>query len=434
MSKALTASVTSIKPLKTPLSREQVRGFWAVYLGWVLDGVDSVIFALVLIPALTELLPNSGLAPTPANIAMYGSIMFGLFLVGWGLSFIWGPLADRFGRVKVLAASILVYSLFTGAAAFSDNIWQLAIFRLIAGIGVGGEWALAGTYVAESWPEDRRKMGAGYLQTGYYLGFFIAALLNYTVGATYGWRVMFLCGLFPAVVAIYTALKVKEPQQIRQVKPATTTRAAWWEIFAPAFRRRTLTSSALVGVAIVGLWAGSVYEATAVVTLATRAGIDHVGAVHLASIGAAVLSLSTILGCLVAPWLAERVGRRKALGIYFGGMAASIVFAFGWVFYLDNGLHLFMVSLLFLGFFGGNFAIFSLWLPEQYPTRIRATAFAFNASVGRFIGAGVNFLLAAAIHGYGSIGAPIAWTAAAFVLGILILPFAVETRHQTLPQ
>lgn len=431
MSKTLTASAMRVKPYKTPLSREQIRGFWAVYLGWVLDGVDSVIFALVLIPALTELLPRSGLAPTAANIAMYGSIMFGLFLVGWGLSFIWGPLADRFGRVKVLAASILVYSLFTGAAAFSDNLWQLAIFRLIAGIGVGGEWALAGTYVAESWPEDRRKMGAGYLQTGYYLGFFIAALLNYTVGAAYGWRVMFLCGLFPAVVAIYTALKVKEPQR-HIVKAAP--RTPWWEIFAPAFRRRTLTSSALVGVAIVGLWAGSVYEATAVVTLATRAGIDHVGAVHLASIGAAVLSLSTIVGCLVAPWLAERVGRRNALGLYFIGMAAAIVFAFGWVFYLDDGLHLFMISLVFLGFFGGNFAIFSLWLPEQYPTRIRATAFAFNASVGRFIGAGVNFLLAAAIHAYGSIGVPIAWTAAAFVLGVLILPFAVETRHQTLPQ
>lgn len=431
MFKALSASATQEKAAKTPLSREQIRGFWAVYLGWVLDGVDSVIFALVLIPALTELLPHSGLEPTAANIAAYGSIMFGLFLVGWGLSFIWGPLADRFGRVKVLAASILVYSLFTGAAAFSENIWQLAIFRLIAGIGVGGEWALAGTYVAKSWPEDRRKMGAGYLQTGYYLGFFIAALLNYTVGATYGWRVMFLCGLFPAVVAVYTALKVKEPQrQLAKTGP----RAPWWEIFAPAFRRRTLTSSALVGVAIIGLWAGSVYEATAVVTLATRAGIDHVGAVHLASIGAAVLSLSTILGCLVAPWLAERVGRRKALGLYFSGMAAAIVFAFGWVFYLDEGLNLFMVSLVFLGFFGGNFAIFSLWLPEQYPTRIRATAFAFNASVGRFIGAGVNFLLAAAIHGYGSIGTPIAWTAAAFVLGVLILPFAVETRHQTLPQ
>jgi len=430
----MTASATREKPIKTPLTREQIRGFWTVYLGWVLDGVDSVIFALVLIPAMTELLPNSGITATPANIAMYGSLLFGLFLIGWGLSFIWGPLADRFGRVKMLAASILVYSLFTGAAAFSENIWQLAAFRLIAGIGVGGEWALAGTYVAECWPEDRRKMGAGYLQTGYYLGFFIAALLNYTVGATYGWRVMFLCGLFPAFVAIYTALKVKEPHKpVIHVKGAKA-HSSWLEIFAPAFRRRTLTSSALVGVAIVGLWAGSVYEATAVVTLATRAGIDHVGAVHLASIGAAILSLSTILGCLIAPWLAERVGRRKALGIYFAGMAASIVVAFGWVFYMDDGLHLFMVSLVFLGFFGGNFAIFSLWLPEQYPTRIRATAFAFNASVGRFIGAGVNFLLAAAIHWHGSLGAPIAWTAAAFVAGILILPFAVETRDQTLPQ
>lgn len=434
MSRAMTASATREKPIKTPLTREQIRGFWTVYLGWVLDGVDSVIFALVLIPAMTELLPNSGITATPANIAMYGSLLFGLFLIGWGLSFIWGPLADRFGRVKMLAASILVYSLFAGAAAFSENIWQLAAFRLIAGIGVGGEWALAGTYVAECWPEDRRKMGAGYLQTGYYLGFFIAALLNYTVGATYGWRVMFLCGLFPAFVAIYTALKVKEPHKpVIHVKGAKA-HSSWLEIFAPAFRRRTLTSSALVGVAIVGLWAGSVYEATAVVTLATRAGIDHVGAVHLASIGAAILSLSTILGCLIAPWLAERVGRRKALGIYFAGMAASIVVAFGWVFYMDDGLHLFMVSLVFLGFFGGNFAIFSLWLPEQYPTRIRATAFAFNASVGRFIGAGVNFLLAAAIHWHGSLGAPIAWTAAAFVAGILILPFAVETRDQTLPQ
>ncbi|QRX82931.1 MFS transporter [Glaciimonas sp. PAMC28666] len=450
MFKAVVASAPGIKPKRTPLTREQIGGFWAVYSGWVLDGVDSVIFALVLIPALTELLPASGIAPTVANIGMYGSIMFGLFLVGWGLSFIWGPLADRFGRVKTLAASILVYSLFTGAAAFSHNIWELAAFRLIAGIGVGGEWALAGTYVAESWPEDRRKMGAGYLQTGYYLGFFIAAWLNYTVGAAYGWRVMFLCGLAPALVAIFTVFKVKEPGQWRKAakhgnhgnlprtdttsKPATPERAPWREVFAPAYRRRTLTSASLVGVAIIGLWAGSVYEATAVVTLATRAGIDHVGAVRLASIGAAVLSVGTIIGCLVAPWLAERLGRRVALGIYFAGMALSIVFAFGWVFYLDNGLNLFMVSLLFLGFFGGNFAIFSLWLPEQYPTRIRATAFAFNASVGRFIGAGVNFLLAAAIHWYGTLGTPVAWTAAAFGVGILILPFAVETRDQTLPE
>ncbi|AMP10100.1 sugar (and other) transporter family protein [Collimonas arenae] len=438
MNKAIAVNPTGVKPRRTTLTREQIGGFWAVYAGWVLDGVDSVIYALVLIPALTELLPLSGIAATPGNLGMYGSILFALFLIGWGLSFIWGPLADRFGRVKTLAASILIYSVFTGAAAFAHNVWELAAFRLIAGIGVGGEWALAGTYVAESWPEDRRKMGAGYLQTGYYLGFFIAAWLNYTIGATYGWRAMFLCGLAPALLAIFTVLRVKEPGQwdkaSKDVAAVVSASSSLKELFSPAFRRRTLTSATLVGVAVIGLWAGSVYEASAVVTLATRAGIDRIGAVHLASIGAAILSFATILGCLAAPWLAERVGRRAALGIYFAGMAVSIVFAFGWVFYQPDGLNLFMVSLLFLGFFGGNFAIFSLWLPEQYPTRIRATAFAFNASIGRFLGAGVNFLLAAAIQWQGSLGLPVAWTAAAFGVGLLILPFAVETRDQKLPE
>jgi MFS family permease len=440
MQKAIAAPAGGIKARRTPLTREQIGGFWAVYLGWVLDGVDSVIYALVLVPALTELLPRSGIAATPGHLGMYGSILFALFLIGWGLSFIWGPLADRFGRVRTLAASILIYSVFTGAAAFAHNVWELAAFRLIAGIGVGGEWALAGTYVAESWPEDRRKMGAGYLQTGYYLGFFLAAWLNYTVGATYGWRAMFLCGLAPAVLAIFTVFKVKEPGQWSRANrraPDAAAQAApspLRTIFTGALRRRTITSAALVGVAIVGLWAGSVYEASAVVTLATRAGIDRVGAVRLASVGAAILSAATIAGCLVAPWLAERIGRRAALGVYFAGMAGSIVVAFGWAFYLPNGLNYFMASLALLGFFGGNFAIFSLWLPEQYPTRVRATAFAFNASVGRFIGAGVNFLLGAAILWQGSLGVPVASTAAAFALGILILPFAVETRHDTLPE
>lgn len=439
MQKTLVTASNEARSRRTPLSREQIGGFWAVYLGWVLDGVDSVIYALVLVPALTELLPLSGIEPTPGNLGMYGSILFALFLIGWGMSFIWGPLADRYGRVRTLAASILIYSIFTGAAAFAHNVWELGVFRLLAGIGVGGEWALAGTYIAESWPEDRRKMGAGYLQTGYYLGFFIAAWLNYTVGAQYGWRAMFLCGLAPAALAIFTVFKVKEPGKwdrasARRSATAQHAVSPLRLIFAPEFRRRTITSAALVGVAIVGLWAGSVYEASAVVSLATRAGLSKVDAIHLASVGAAILSIGTIIGCLVAPYIAEKFGRRTALGLYFAGMAGAIVLAFGWAFYLPDGLRLFMASLAVLGFFGGNFAIFSLWLPEQYPTRIRATAFAFNASVGRFIGAGVNFVLAAAINWQGSLGTPVAWTAAAFGLGMLILPFATETRHTRLPE
>ena len=207
--------------VRTPLNRQQIIGFWAAWFGWMLDGMDSVIYALVLSPALAELLPKSGMDASPASIAETGSIMFALFLIGWGMSFIWGPIADRFGRTKSLAATVLIYALFTGAAALSQNIWELAIFRFLAGVGVGGEWAMAGTYVAEAWPEDRRKMGAGYLQTGYYAGFFLAATLNYTIAARYGWRAMFWFGLTPVLVAIVVLFRVKEPERWHPVEKQT---------------------------------------------------------------------------------------------------------------------------------------------------------------------------------------------------------------------
>jgi MFS family permease len=435
------ATVATPIAKNTPLDRQQIIGFWAAWFGWMLDGMDSVIYALVLGPALTELLPRSGMEATPANIGYVGSLMFGLFLVGWGLSFIWGPISDRFGRTKSLAATILVYALFTGAAAFSTNVWMLAIFRFLAGIGVGGEWAMAGTYVAEAWPEDRRAMGAGYLQTGYYFGFFVAAALNYTIGATLGWRAMFLCGLFPVVVSIVTLLGVKEPerwehkQQEVQAAP-TKKRNPFAVIFSPRYLGRTITMSALLTIAIVGLWAGAVYEPTAIVFLSRQAGMELPDAAKMASYGTALLSIGTILGCIAAPWLAERIGRRLTLALYYLGMMITIALAFGWAFYLPTGsaLPAFLTVLFFLGMFGGNFAIFSLWLPELFGTEARATAFAFCTSVGRFIGAGVNFALAGAVASMGTLGTPIAVTSIAFAIGLLIIPFATETRGETLPE
>src|SRR5580700_3200015 len=115
-------------------------------------------------------------------------------------------------RARTLAAAVACYAIFTAAAALAQNVWQLGVFRFLAGVGIGGEWALAGTYVAEVWPESRRKMGAGYLQTGYYVGFFLAAALNYSVGAAFGWRAMFLCGGAPVVLSLYIMFKVKEPE------------------------------------------------------------------------------------------------------------------------------------------------------------------------------------------------------------------------------
>ena len=152
------------------------------------------------------------------------------------------------------------------------------------------------------------------------------------------------------------------------------------------------------------------------------------------SIATGVLSIGTILGCLALPPMAEMMGRRKTLAIYFAGMAVSIAASFGWAFYLPGGLMPFIALLFVLGFFGGNFTMFSLWLPEQFETRVRATAFAFCTSVGRFVGAGVNFLLGAAVLHMGTLGLPVALTALVFVAGLFVIPLAPETRGEVLPQ
>jgi MFS family permease len=429
-------AATFSAPTHTKLSRQQITGFWGAWTGWTLDGMDSVIYALVLSPALTELLPKSGIKATPATVGYTGSILFALFLVGWGLSLIWGPIADKFGRTRVLAATIFVYAIFTGAAAMSQTVWQLGLFRLLAGIGIGGEWALAGTYVAEAWPEDRRKMGAGYLQTGYYAGFFLASALNYTVGAHFGWRAMFWCGMTPVVVAFIVLFRVKEPerwQQKAKVKAAGGL-SSLSRIFSPIYRQRTLVNTVLLTAAICGLWAAAVYAPTAIINLSKRAGMLQPQAVRMSSFGMGLLSLGTILGCLAVPVLAERVGRKRTLAFYFLGMAICIVLSFGWAFYLPQGLHPFIAVLFFLGFFGGNFAVFSLWLPEQYGTSVRATAFAFTTSFGRFLAAGVNFAIGALVKSHGDVGKPVAFTAIAFGIGLLVIPFAVETRGEVLPE
>jgi MFS family permease len=434
MPTTLDPAASAARRTRTPLNRSQIVGFWGAWVGWTLDGMDSFIYALVLAPALTELLPNSGYSATPANVGLAGSILFALFLVGWGLSFIWGPLADRFGRTKVLAATIFTFAIFTGLAATAHTVYELGIYRFLAGIGIGGEWALAGTYVAEAWPEDRRKMGAGYLQTGYYAGFFLAAALNYTIGAAFGWRAMFLVGVVPVIVSIVVLLRVKETEKWQKVEStAVKAVAPLRAIFSPRYRQRTIVATVLLTVAIIGLWAGAVYEPSAVIQLATKAGMAKPEAARMASIATGLLSIGTVIGCLALPPMAERIGRRLTLAVYFIGMAASIALAFGWAFYLPNGLVPFIALLVVLGFFGGNFALFSLWLPEQFETRVRATAFAFCTSIGRFFGAIVNFGIGAMVLHMKTLGLPIALTAVAFLIGLAVIPFAPETKGQDLP-
>ena len=419
------------------LTRNQIRGFWASWGGWALDGMDSVVYALVLVPAMTDLLPRSGIPATKVNIGYYGSLSFALFLIGWGLAFLWGPVGDKFGRVRTLMLTIVWYSVFTFLSAFVTNWWELAILRLLAGIGIGGEWAMGGTFVAEEWPEHRRRMGAGYMHTGYYVGFFLASLANYAIGSHYGWRAMFIVGGLPALLLAWLRHGVTEPDAWKKKESMVRSWAIWHPfaaLFTEQWRRRTVLNALFMLASICGLWAGTVYVPTAITALAQAGG--HVGpaAAQIASYGMMLISLATILGCLVMPWLAERLGRRGALAFFFTLMLIFIAVTFGKVFYLGpSALPWFFVCLFFLGFGGANFAVYTLWLPEQYPTECRASAFAFSTSFARFAGAGITFLVGIGVRHYGSLGIPVALTSIAFAIGLLLIPFGAETRGQHLP-
>jgi MFS family permease len=426
------------RSLLSGLSRAQKFAFLAAWGGWVLDGMDSFIYALVLVPALRELLPRSGTAPTTANIGYYGGLLFALFLAGWGLALLWGPVADRYGRVRTLLLTILCFSVFTLLSAFSPNIWVLAVLRLLAGIGIGGEWAMGATLISEEWPEDRRTLGAGMMHTGYYFGFFLAALANYSIGARFGWRWMFVVGGLPALLLTVIRKGMREPQrweENRRRNPARpTARQSFAKIFSPRYRRRTMMNLMYQLVSTIGLWAGTVYVPAAITYLSAQAGHSALQSAHLASYGTGILSIGTIIGALLVPTIADRLGRRVNQAIFYSLMLVVIVVTFGYVFYLEHGaLPRFMICLFFLGLGGANYTAYSFWLPEQYDTDCRASALAFAQNVGRFAGALATFLVGAGIRHFQTLGVPVAWTALAFVVGLCLLPFGVETKGQPLP-
>ncbi len=217
---AVTVPATHTQPVrtKTPLTTAQKKGFLAAYAGWTLDGMDAFIYGLVLVPALRELLPASGIEVTTANIGIWGSFLFAMFLAGWGLSMFWGMIGDRIGRVRALALTIVAYSVFTLMCGLVTNIWQLAILRILCGFGLGGEQPVGSTFVAESLPEDRRVKFAGYLHTGYYVGFLLASIANYTIGANFGWRWMFAFGGLPALFVGWIMSNVKESHRFEEMK------------------------------------------------------------------------------------------------------------------------------------------------------------------------------------------------------------------------
>jgi MFS family permease len=187
-------------------------------------------------------------------------------------------------------------------------------------------------------------------------------------------------------------------------------------------------------VSLIGLWAGSVYTPAAMTYIAERFGRTEMQVARLASYSTALLGIGTVIGALIVPLLADWLGRRLTLAIFYVIMSLSVWFAFGHVFYMEmHAIGWFIFCSFLLGLGGANFIVYSFWLPEQYGTECRASAFAFTTNFGRFAAAGFTFLVGAGVNHYQTLGTPVALTALAFIVGLLLLPFGEETKGKPLP-
>lgn len=400
------------------------------WLGWVFDSMDATIYAIVLHPALGELLQTeTGVPPAQEAIAWYGGIIFSIFLIGWAIGgVLFGMVADYFGRIKTLIATILIYSIFTGLAALSVDWWHLAVYRFLTALGIGGEWAAGATLVAEVWPEEKRARAAGVLQSAWAAGFFLAAAANLGLGG-YGWRVLFVVGVAPALVALLVRLSVKEPERwrmarAREVREGTEKRVKLVELFTKDLRRSTWVGSLLAFVAVFGLWGATNWTPTLVRELPDLQGLAPAVLSSYVSYAIMALNVGALVGYLSFGPLADRFGRRPVFALMCVGSLIMLP-----VTYLTPHAYVHVLALLpVLGFFNnGIFSGFPIYLPELYPTRLRATGAGFCFNTGRILAALSPFLTGFLVMTFGSYGTAASAIALIYLVGLAVLPFAPET-------
>ena len=409
---------------------------FVAWLGWVFDSMDATIYAIVLHPALDELLRTSAGGATPEAIGWHGGIIFSIFLIGWAIGGVtFGIVADRFGRTKTLIATILIYAVFTGLAALSQDWWHLAIYRFLTALGIGGEWAAGAALVAEVWPEEKRAKAAGLLQSAWAAGFFLAALFNLLLRG-YGWRALFLVGVVPAIVALLVRLWVREPERWMQahrqdVATGTGARAKLAELFGEKLRRSTLVGSALAFVAVFGLWGSTNWTPTLIGSLPDLQGLSREALSARVSYAIMALNAGALFGYLSFGPMADRFGRRPVFALMCAGSLVMLPITF-----LAPREYLHVLLLLpVLGFFNnGIFSGFPIYLPELYPTRLRATGAGFCFNAGRVFASVGPFLTGWLTAATGSVGYAVSVIGLIYVVGLLVLPFAPETRGRPLPE
>jgi len=425
------------------ITRYQWLVLLAAWLGWGFDVFDALLFNYVApncIPALLHLPVGS----PEARVATqhWTGIITSLLLLGWAAGgVLFGTICDRFGRMRTLMFTMLLYAVGTAACAAATNLWMLAIFRVVASLGIGGEWAAGAAMVAEVMPERRRVEGGALLYTAAPFGLFLATFVNYQVAGVWfanqteqSWRYVFLFGLLPAAAAFLVRLFVHEPERWKSLRDHSRVRVR--EIFAPALRRYTYSGMFTAVIALISWWSCSAFIPVIATGLArTSAERSGLGAAatqalieHWKVLGTMAFNIGGLIGTLLTIPIAKRLGRRLLFGFYFGASAVALLTTFGLDMPAQTRLAmLFVIGMPVFGIFGA----FPYYLPELFPTRVRATGAGFCYNIGRVLASVGPFLVGAAAA-HNTAMQSIFYVGFVPLVALLFVPWIIETRDKPL--
>jgi MFS family permease len=386
--------------------------FLASWLGGVFDGMDSTLMGMVMPVAIGDL---TGLT-TPGDVARIGSWITAIFLIGWTLGgFVFGWVGDRWGRLKAMLLSILLYSAFTGLAGLSHSWEQLALCRFLTGLGIGGELVSIATYLSEIWPARSKSLAIGALITSYQAGVFLAGLIQHSVP---GWREVFFAGALPALLVLVFRLTLKESDQWEA--HASETQPGLLPTLKLHQRNLLLGGLAFTGL-LVAYWASLGWIPAWIQSMVGGKAVEE------RSTATMFQGAAAIIGCLTGGWLSGLWGRRRSIQVAsLLGIASSLVL-FGcnqtftpWV-YGGNAL---------LGFSTGwAQAALYVYLPELFPTAIRAMATGICLNMGRVLTAVAVLLAGSLVQWFGGYATACMVFACFYLITFGVLFLTPETKN-----
>jgi MFS family permease len=385
----------------------------AASFGWMLDSFDVMLYSLVLASLMADLHLSKGTAGILGSITLLAAAAGGL---------VFGIIADRFGRTRALMASILIYAVFTAACGLAQSFVQLAVFRILLGLGMGGEWASGASLVSETWPAEHRGKALGFMQSSWAIGYALAALVVAIVLPRGGWRAVFFVGVLPALFTLWIRRDVEEPEAWKATRHAPTSAFAG---FAAIFRGKLLpltVALTLMNACCLFAWWGFNLWVPAYLSLPTSQG--GIGLTSTAmSITVIVMQIGMWLGYVTFGFVSDAIGRKRTYVTYLI-TASALLLAYGTI---RTPLILLLLG-PFVAFFGtGYYTGFAAVTAEIYETKVRSTAQGFTYNAGRVASAVAPFTVGSLAQRHG-FGAAFAVGATAFLLAASLWIWIPETK------